>query len=106
MDSGLSFCVVEAQEFFVGNKHYDTIQSLRFDVLRKPLGMAPTVPFRLDGPSSFHILACRQSDKAFVGTVSVALEGKESRGRIYQMAVVMRHKPVKCYFIIYLCSFF
>lgn len=90
MEFGLCFCVVEAQDFVAGNKYYDTIQVLRYDVLRKPLGMAPTVPFRLDGPSSFHVLACRQSDGAFVGTVSVAIESSESRGRMYQMAVVIQ----------------
>lgn len=92
----ISFCVVEADNFVPGNKLYDAIQELRYDVLRKPLGMAPTVPFRLDGPNSFHVLVRRQSDERFVGTVSVALETgqqqeqqqQQQRGRVYQMAIV------------------
>ena len=84
----ISFCVVEARDFVPGNKLYDAIQELRYNVLRKPLGMAPTVPFRLDVPNSFHVLVRRQSEESFVGTVSVALETGQQRGRMYQMAIV------------------
>eukprot|EP00727_Mastigamoeba_balamuthi_P013529 m51a1_g88 hypothetical protein (170) ;mRNA; f:281999-282508 len=73
---------------------WEDLEDLRFDVLRRPLGMAPTRPHPLDVASSFHALLFadaalqRAAPRRLSGVASCHTEGEgEGCARLYQMAV-------------------
>lgn len=75
------------------------LKRVRYEVLRRPLGMQATDPHPLDVPGrGFHVVAKQKQQQQMVGTASFAFffhdddgasaEEKPTTGRLYQMAVV------------------
>lgn len=70
-----------------GDPLWEELQGLRYEVLRKPLGMKPTRPHPLDTVDSIHVIAREQGRVIGVASFSPELQSEPSRGRLYQMAV-------------------
>lgn len=66
------------------NTEYSSARMLRWEMLHKPLGLAPGVEEAVGEENSFHLVAL--DSKKVVGSVSFCPE-TEIMGRIYQMAM-------------------
>jgi predicted GNAT family N-acyltransferase len=63
---------------------WEKVHELRYEVLRRPIGIAATRPHPLDTPASWHVLAIDAETQRLVGVASFSPE----TGRLFQMAVV------------------
>ncbi|PWU16609.1 MAG: hypothetical protein C5B45_00160 [Chlamydiae bacterium] len=77
-------CLMKFKWITINHIEYGSAKMLRWEVLHKPLGLAPETEEISDGISSLHLVAL--DSKKVVGSISFSPES-EIMGRMYQMVM-------------------